>query len=510
MRSLGAYNLLHTSNFNIFDYFSDDISVLQSRSIVFGDLLRVSGLYELLQSITKKLVNFSEILHSKTEVGDKERSIFSAKQLQTYFEIIEEMDAYNKSHNGINIFSSDKFKNLFEQVRIIKNSEEYINLKKGTNKLIDEITHIKSVSVGFNFDGRLSPVEMGVLSLNDKYIESGKLIDKILRFDFLEDNLTALGPIVAVDKALPKSEFDLLQDSLCRAVDKIFTRALRSWPGDFENYIERQLKFLLDLKSDFQFMLIVTDIHRKIIAAGIPLSVPNYYPKNKHIFTAEQLYNPLLAVSMKERGDIVKIVGNDFRFDDSGKVYILTGPNNGGKTVFTVSVGLAQVFSQLGMLVPAKKLDISPIDHIYVHFPKYLSNTQMGRLEDECARVKEIFESINEFSLCLFDETFSSTDFEEGEILAFEVLRSIESYGAYSIFGTHFHHLVSMIYDEKGIAGKHNGIDFLCAGISKCKSRTYRIERSKHAGKSYASDIAEKYGLSYQSLAHKKCDLIND
>lgn len=126
----------------------------------------------------------------------------------------------------------------------------------------------------------------------------------------------------------------------------------------------------------------------------------------------------------------------------------------------------------------------------------------MGRLEDECVRVKEIFETINQYSLCLFDETFSSTDSGEGCQLALEILRAIESYGAHAIFGTHFHQLIHLIDEEKAEAGECQSFDYLCAGISDGKYRTYQITRSKPEGKSYATGIAEKYGLSYESLRY--------
>lgn len=66
---------------------------------------------------------------------------------------------------------------------------------------------------------------------------------------------------------------------------------------------------------------------------------------------------------------------------------------------FMVAVGLAQVLAQLGMLIPAQSIEISPVDHIFVHFPKYLTGGSMGRLEDECVRVREIFGTINAHSL---------------------------------------------------------------------------------------------------------------
>ena len=499
LRSLGADDLLYNSKINIADYFSDDIDVLKRRSIVFGDALNVRGLYELLVSISQKLSAISDVLRSETEIGDRERSIFSAKQLELYFEIIDEAESYYTSLPKAEHFASEEFSQLFDRINGIATSREYHDLKQGTRKLIEKITHIKSISVGFNFDAKLSPVEMGIISVNDQYIESGKLVDKILRMDFAPNGLQAIEPIIAVDKSLKHDEFELLQDSILRSVDKIFVRAVKNWPREFTKYIAENLAFLLDLLPDLQFILVVTKIHKKLVESGVPLCIPKYHAKAERIFRAKQLYNPALAIRMSEAGTINSIVSNDIEFDEKGQIYILTGPNNGGKTVFLVSVGMAQILAQLGMLIPAKSIDISPVDRIYVHFPKYSTKENMGRLEEECARIKEIFATINTHSLCLFDETFSSTDSEEGCGLAFEILRAIRSYGAHAIFGTHFHQLGRRI-DEAKSDGECDGFDFLNAGIEEGKRRTYKITRGKPEGKSYAAGIAAKYGLSFETL----------
>jgi len=501
LKSLGADGLLYDSRINISDYFSDDIDVLKRRSIVFDDALNVRGLYDLLVSISGKLASISDILRSECEVGDRERSIFSAKQLELYFEIIDEAENYYTSLPKTEHFASEEFAQLFDRIHGIATSREYHDLKEGTRKLIEKITHIKSISVGFNFDAKLSPVEMGIISVNDQYIESGKLVDKILRMDFAPNGLQAIEPIIAVNKSLKHDEFELLQDSILRSVDKIFVRAVKSWPREFTKYIADKLAFLLDLLPDLQFILAVTNIHKKLLSSGVPVSKPIYHEKSARIFRAEGLYNPVLAIRMSELGQS-GIVGNNFEFDENGQIFILTGPNNGGKSVFLSSIGLAQVLAGLGMLVPAKRIEISPVDRLFVHFPKYSNSEKMGRLEDECVRIKEIFKNLNAESLCLFDETFSSTDSEEGCQIAFEILRAVESLGARALFGTHFHNIVRHIEDEKA-EGRCVGFDYLSAGISHNEKRTYKITRTKPSGKSHASDIAAKYGLSFNSLVNK-------
>lgn len=504
LKSLGIDSLLYTPGMNITDYFTDDIGLLKKRSIIFDDTLNITGLYEVIESVTRHLSDISEVLRSEVAVGDKERSVFSIKQLQLYFEIIDELNDFyvSKILPVKTTFKSVEYSDLFTRINNIAINDEYISLKAGAKKLLDKVTYMKSVSIGFNLDTKLSPLEMGILSINTKPIYSGKLIDKILRMDFFDDNLQAIEPIIAVSKSLEKEDNQLIQDSLLRAVDKIFLKAVQNWPANIRKYIKTNLSFLLDLLYDFRFIVSVTRIHLKMKSLGLPMCTPVYHPKEEKVFKASDLYNPLLAISMKESSSPNVIVGNDITFDEHGMIYVLTGPNNGGKTVFISSVAIAQILAQLGMLVPATSFEVSPADRIYVHFPKYLAKMKMGRLEDECSRMQEIFRTLSEYCLCLFDETFSSTDSEEGCFLAYEILKAIGSLKARAVFGTHFHHLTSMINSAEKEGTGISGLDFLCAEILNGKTRTYRITRSRPEGKSYAQEIAMKYGLSYDKLVN--------
>ncbi|MBQ5661988.1 MAG: DNA mismatch repair protein, partial [Clostridia bacterium] len=188
---------------------------------------------------------------------------------------------------------------------------------------------------------------------------------------------------------------------------------------------------------------------------------------------------------------------------EKATIYVLTGPNRGGKSVITCALGLAQVMMQLGMYVPAEAASISPVDGIYTHFPTGAEDTiDKGRLGEECARLGEIFDCITGESLVLLDESLSSTGSYEASYIAAEVLGGLAHVGCRCLFSTHLHELAAEIdrINERSMKDRGVAIDTLVAGIEGEGKRSFRITRAKPDGKSYARDIADSYGLTYESI----------
>ena len=72
------------------------------------------------------------------------------------------------------------------------------------------------------------------------------------------------------------------------------------------------------------------------------------------------------------------------------------------------------------------------------------------------------------------------------------------------IFSTHLHELSAMIDDinEKCTRDGGSRIDTLVAGMNNGQ-RSFKIVRAKPDGKSYARDIANKYGISLEHILKK-------
>ena len=130
-----------------------------------------------------------------------------------------------------------------------------------------------------------------------------------------------------------------------------------------------------------------------------------------------------------------------------------------------------------------------------------MSLPSKGRLGEECARLKEIFDAVSSDSMILLDESLSSTGAYEASYIASEILTSFAAIRCRGIFSTHLHELAATVSEinERSLQCGGIAIDTLVAGMEEGE-RSFKIHRMKPDGKSYARDIADKYGLSFENI----------
>ena len=130
--------------------------------------------------------------------------------------------------------------------------------------------------------------------------------------------------------------------------------------------------------------------------------------------------------------------------DDDGRIGILTGPNQGGKTTYTQMVGLCQLLAQTGLWVPAAQARLSPVDNIYTHYPVEEQLAKgTGRFGEEAQRLSQIFARGTRHSLILLNESLASTNPGESLYIAQDIVRILRRLGARAIFATHLHELAA-------------------------------------------------------------------
>ncbi len=499
LEELGLAEVMPLKNSRISDFITGDPEVIRYRQAVFGDLLSHEELSHTFSKLMPVLFDIMELRRLESDSGDTADYLSSMTEIELYIssiDILYEGICKSGSH-----YDSAAFSGLSARIAELVESDYYAELNERLSELTGRVREIKSVTIGVNLDAQLRPREAGVLSINPEVFHSGDTLQKILHLNFKDDGYTCIAKLTPFGKKQNENQKTALSLAFTSAINDVYRQSLRSWKKIVQTYVLENTDFLLGLLPEFEFLQKATNLMRALKVKGNNLCVPVIRPAAERVYRAVALYNPAVALKVDD-----PIVTNDLIFDENATIYVLTGPNRGGKSVITCAMGLSQAMTQLGMFVPADEAEISPVDGIFTHFPTGADDTiDKGRLGEECARLGEIFDNVTAESLVLLDESLSSTGSYEASYIASEVLAGLSRVGCHCIFSTHLHELAAEIDRINERAKKEGGapIDTLVAGIEEAGKRSFRILRAKPDGKSYARDIARKYGLTYDNIIEK-------
>lgn len=484
-------SFLFSNSIDVFEYLTDDIEIIKYRQEMFRDLLNVPKLQVLLKCILPMLETIRDLYVLKEKSYDTEGQIYSIKLIETYINFIKSVyDATSEFRDDI---QSQAFSRLCEQFKILAESDEFVKLVNNTKALSKDISEVKSVTIGLNIDDTFSPYEFGILSMNNERITSIGFIDNLLGKK-PENGLSAISQLKVTAKAFSAEEKRFADMAIASAISRCFKGVISDWEPAIKRFFSKKTKMYLSLIKELKFISFIIETLNELKDKDYPLCTPKIKEKSEKVFQVRGLYNPSIALSKKN------ITYNNITFDEKGMIYIITGPNSGGKSVFTAAIGICQIFFQLGLPVSGKSAAISPVEHIFISFADKSDSKDKGRLEEECVNINTIFSSLSEYSLVLMDETFSSTSSFEGAHIAFDVLAGLSAYGCRAVFSTHMHELLNMMEEINTGERAVSKIDTLMVGIEPDGQRNYRIIRAAADGKSYAKSISEKYSLDYNSI----------
>ena len=496
LEELGLLEIFNLKNSELDEYFTTDTDVIKYRMEVFGDMLSCPEISTTLNRLIPILSDIMELRRLEVDMGDTNSYLESITEIELYISSIETL------YSGLSPIKeklrSSSLIALADRIEELAKSEYYAELNKKLAELTNRVREIKSITIGVNLDPQLRPSSAGVLSINSEPFRSGDVIEKILRLNFKDDEYTCIAELVPFGKKQSENQKTALSLAFNSAINEVYKKSLNSWKKIVQAYVLENTDFLLNLMPEIEFLVKGTELMRELMLRGNDLCRPEICDFEAREFTAYGLYNPCVAMKVDD-----EIITNDVEFnDDNAHIYVLTGPNRGGKSVITCAVGIAQAMFQLGMFVPAKEARLSVADAVFTHFPTGADDTiDKGRLGEECARLVEIFEVITKHSMVLLDESLSSTGSYEASYIASEILAGLSVVGCRTLFSTHLHELAAEIdnINEKTKSRGGSHIDTLVAGIEDGK-RSFKIVRAKPDGKSYARDIANKYGLSYENI----------
>lgn len=241
--------------------------------------------------------------------------------------------------------------------------------------------------------------------------------------------------------------------------------------------------FFTMLRAEAGFYVSCLNLHDRLTAAAVPVSLPEPLTSVPPRFSCQDLRDAGLAL----RAD--RVIGNDVNADGRPLV-IITGANSGGKSTFLRSVGIAQLMMQCGMFVTARSLRASMSQRVFTHFireedPEMIS----GRLDEELSRMSAIADHITRHNLILFNESFAATNEREGSEIGRQIVRALLEAEARVFFVSHQFDFADSFHRQQPDATL-----FLRAPRQPDGRRTFKLVPAEPLPTSYGQDIYDRIG----------------
>ena len=366
-------------------------------------------------------------------------------------------------------FSQDKAKNL-EQ--ILNDVSFFAETKiRETKKNYFEVTNpILVMDVGFGDGLKFTDLKLDAFeSRNEAYKSPNSLMYKIKgQFSRMRKVTIPIYGNQGLEEDAQKIEKEI--------VGFVMT-CLKNTINEYGSFIDR-----LRFESGFYFGAI--NIKNEMRRFRIPYS----FPKVGTFGTLE--YKELKEVSMaiSQRRETV---GNTDNLD--GKILtVITGANQGGKSTFLRSVGIAQIMMQCGMFVPAEEFKSGLFPKIFTHFTRREDSAMnSGKLDEELKRMGRIVENVTPGSLVLLNESFATTTEKEGSAIAYDIVKALKECGVKVMTVTHLMSFARRMYEECGGSKSPDSI-FLSAERLENGARTFKMIRHEPELSSFGMELYEK------------------
>ena len=514
---------------NIMSRICSDPEVVQFRLDVFEDIYNNPEFRNRMLEILDKvdfLKNYGSFRRDNEETSGTWDLIHRLEEIRDYIGYVEALqECLSKTD-----LKSKGLADLMSYIDNIYKDNAFKELKQDVENLKASTSNLKSVTVGINLNERFEAKEIGLISINGKAFTKSSILENFTNRLANRDNLnpdgnwdgnTRFQPFTpdgsATDRLIAMTRTKMMLQSpimamtlsrvsdgdmdkeitrhMDRVSDQMLGRTVKNLKEVLNKYVGLSIMNITALIPEFLYYVRWAEYIRRHQDSGFVFCKAKLRDNGQRM-QAKGFYNLKLADFVGKPDDIVT---NDLDFDDDRNLYILTGANRGGKTTITQAVGLLYVLAQGGIFVPAEEFSFTPVDNIFTHYPADEDKTlDYGRLGEECKRFRELFAQCTEDSLLLLNETFSTTSFEEGFFIAKDAVRAILKKGTRCIYNTHMHKLASDIAELNAEDSKTKAASLVA--LSDGGKRSFKVKVAPPQGMSYARDIAQKYGVTYEML----------
>ena len=228
--------------------------------------------------------------------------------------------------------------------------------------------------------------------------------------------------------------------------------ALNNELNIIQSSIEKHIYVYEKLISDF----LRNDLEQLEDILEILSKIDRYYAKSKICLSLgltkqAQSNNFSIHIKSMKHPFINDYVRNSLRFGKDNQVFLITGSNYGGKSVYLKTIAFCTLLHKAGFFMSAEASEFPNIDNFF-YFSGDLQDieTSESTFSAESKYYLKMIEEVDNNSIIFLDEVFSSTSSLEGSALAYGIISLIiKKYKKVKILVTTHHEMLKEFLSAK-------------------------------------------------------------